>query len=581
MTKGRLLAMFVLNLVGVFSQMLAAGAFLAVIQYGNPVDNFALKTIYSLIDASGLRGDKEILGFLLLFATFAYFLSSGILLYSMIYTARLQSIVYLEIQPVVVEKLIDSDYEFILSQNSGKLNNIIVQQIRVVAQSFKLYVDIVQSIIFAIFYIGTAFLIDPVLSLIMLVAGIPFMGLAKVANRKSRDISLQNVNEVSRLNSVIIQMIAHLKYLKSTGTSSAVIKKLISSSREIAHLVVRLAIWSGITSYGITPFAVALIAGLVYWQIAFMKAPVLTALSTLAFLYAASQKLITIPASYQKFLSSSGSILIYNEFLDELEKNREKDHGQNAMAPDFAGSLEFKDVSFSYRTGKDKVLRNIDISIKPKSSVAFVGGSGAGKSTIVNLITGLLSPKSGKMVLSGVEYDRLDLDKLRKGVGYVTQEAVIFNDTVKNNITLWEDGIPANVTVENSAQMSCADDFITQMKNSYDSLLGDSGANISGGQRQRISIARELFRDTEILILDEATSALDSETEQSIHKNIEKLKGSKTLVIIAHRLSTVKGCDVIYVLDKGEIVEQGKYAELYARNGKFREMVDRQSLSES
>lgn len=160
----------------------------------------------------------------------------------------------------------------------------------------------------------------------------------------------------------------------------------------------------------------------------------------------------------------------------------------------------------------------------------------------------------------------------------MTQEAVIFNDTVLNNISLW-DGPSSDSASREASRKSSADKFIENLPAGYQTLLGDNGINISGGQRQRISIARELYKDAPILLLDEATSALDSETEYFIQESIRQCHGEKTIIAVAHRLSTIKNCDCIFVLEKGEITEYGTYDELYNKNGRFRQMVDRQSLS--
>ncbi len=579
LTGGRIILLFIIDIIAAGAQMGAAGAIISVLQIGTSGDNFFTRTVFAVVSYLGYEGDKEILGVLLLFAVLAFFTSGILLMGSMLFVAKLQAEILMELQPGAVKRLVNSKFEYFLTQNIGYLNNVIVSQVRVVAQSFKLYADITLSIFFAASYLLIAFLVNPLLSLIMMLFGLPLLVLVKLINRKSREISVDNVNEYSGLNAIIIQMISNLKYLKSTETYPAVVEKLMQSSRRIAHLIVRLAFWSGLSSYGVTPFAVAFIAALIYWQVVFMGVPVIVAVSTLAFLYAAAQKFIAIPSSYQKFLSSAGAIIIYEDLDKALISNQEPP-SDSLSKPDFGGKMEFRDVKFAYSSGKEAVLKDVSLEIPPCSSVAFVGGSGAGKSTLVNLITGILRPVSGEIALGGVEYGKMNLRELRRGIGYVTQESVIFNDTVANNISLWcSDGGTSKVV--DAAKLSHAHGFIEDMPKKYETVLGDSGLNISGGQRQRISIAREFFRDPPIMILDEATSSMDSETEQFIHESIEKYHGRKTLIIIAHRLSTIKSCDIIYVLDKGYVVESGTYDELYRRGGKFRQMVDRQSLGEA
>ena len=165
---------------------------------------------------------------------------------------------------------------------------------------------------------------------------------------------------------------------------------------------------------------------------------------------------------------------------------------------------------------------------------------------------------------------------MREGIGYVTQESVIFNDTVHNNISLWSHDAESRERVKATAGAS---DFIEALPEGYDSLLGDNGINISGGQRQRISIARELYKDARLLIFDEATSALDTESEIEVQNSIDNLRGDKTIILIAHRLSTVRKCDMIFVLKEGRVTEQGSYETLYNLNGEFTHMVNRQTLA--
>ena len=240
--------------------------------------------------------------------------------------------------------------------------------------------------------------------------------------------------------------------------------------------------------------------------------------------------------------------------------------------------LQIRNLSFSY--GAVRVLRDINMTIHPRSTVALVGVSGAGKSTLVTLLTGVLKPSEGTISMGDTSYSDINQRSLRKGIGYVTQETVIFNDTIRNNITLSNNSVP-DEKVMAAATRAFLTDFIEALPAGYETVMGDDGANISGGQRQRISIARELFKDARLLMFDEATSSLDTHSEREIQRNIEGVRGEKTVVIIAHRLSTVKASDMIFVLDDGAVAEQGTYDELYAKDGLFKVMVDQQALSDS
>jgi ABC-type multidrug transport system fused ATPase/permease subunit len=251
-------------------------------------------------------------------------------------------------------------------------------------------------------------------------------------------------------------------------------------------------------------------------------------------------------------------------FQDALARltHEPEESGTNKMAS-FGSELVLDTVSFSY--GDTKALDGVNIVIRKNTTVGLVGRTGSGKSTLVNVLTGMLQPSSGEVRIDGVDYRSLDKESLRSRIGYVTQEGLIFRDSVVNNISFWSDEEDRATTLESvrrAARSAHADSFIQRLTNGYDTLLGDRGMTISGGQRQLISIARELFKEPAILLLDEAMSALDAEAESAVQQTLAELKGQLTVVLVTHRLSTVKECDYVYVLDHGAVVQEGTYEEL-------------------
>ena len=233
----------------------------------------------------------------------------------------------------------------------------------------------------------------------------------------------------------------------------------------------------------------------------------------------------------------------------------------------------------TYCYGKKQILEGINVSIPSKSIVAIVGESGSGKSTLASLITGVLTPEQGEIKISGNSYNKVDQEKLRTQIGYVTQENVIFTDSIRNNITLWDyQNADSESKLQEVLVSASLTEFINDLDEGLDTQLGDNGLTISGGQRQRICIARELYRDIKMLILDEATSSLDSETESRIQSSIESLQGELTLVIVAHRLSTIRKADLILVISQGSIAESGKYEDLQSLGGIFSKMVKSQEF---
>ena len=230
-------------------------------------------------------------------------------------------------------------------------------------------------------------------------------------------------------------------------------------------------------------------------------------------------------------------------------------------------SIDLVCVDFGYEPTKP-VLHNITLSIAKGETTAFIGSSGAGKTTLVDLICRFYDPTRGKIMIDGIDLRQIELNSLRSKMAIVSQDTFIFNTSVRNNIAYGLEGI-TDQAIEQAARSANAWDFVQQLPEGLDTVLGDRGVRLSGGQRQRIAIARALLRNPEVLVLDEATSALDSVTEKLIQESLEKLSVGRTVIAIAHRLSTIMNADKVVVLEKGYIVEQGKYQELLKQEGKL------------
>lgn len=276
----------------------------------------------------------------------------------------------------------------------------------------------------------------------------------------------------------------------------------------------------------------------------------------------------------------SGSIVKFKEFIQHLKKHREKTGIQELLR--FENRIEVIDLDYSVRTEDNnqlQILRNINLKISKNEIVAVVGESGSGKTTLVNLLAGLLIPSKGSVLIDGKDSLKINIMSYQNRIGYITQEPVIFDDTVYNNVTNWSEYNEVNIArFWEALTKAQIDSFVKELPLALNSRLGNNGINLSGGQRQRISIARELFKDIDILFMDEATSALDSETERVIQKSIDSLKGKYTIVMIAHRLSTIKNADTVIVMDKGEIESKGTYEDLLNTSVSFSKMVELQEL---
>ena len=242
---------------------------------------------------------------------------------------------------------------------------------------------------------------------------------------------------------------------------------------------------------------------------------------------------------------------------------------------EFRHSIEFRDVSFKYDS--KWVLRHINLTIEKGKTIALVGQSGGGKSTLVDLIPRYYDVQEGEVLIDGVNVKDLGIHDLRQLIGNVNQEAILFNDSFRNNITFGVDGATQE-QIDEAARIANAYDFIMESEHGFDTNIGDRGSRLSGGQRQRVSIARAILKNPPILILDEATSALDTESERLVQDALERLMKTRTTVAIAHRLSTIKSADEIYVIHEGEIVEHGSHEELLAIGGYYKKLNDMQSL---
>lgn len=266
----------------------------------------------------------------------------------------------------------------------------------------------------------------------------------------------------------------------------------------------------------------------------------------------------------------------FDAFIANAEQARE--HDGTIQIDVFREDIRLQDVRFSYTADGPTVLNQVNVAIPKGNMVAIVGPSGSGKSTIVNLIAGLYHPNSGRVLVDGHDLGELAVETWWRRLGVVTQDIVLVNDSIRSNLCFGlRDQIPEE-QLRAAARLAAIDDWIESLPNGYDTVLGDRGSRLSGGQRQRIALARAFLRDPDVIILDEATSALDTLTEKTIQKQLLSLAKRKTMIVIAHRLSTVRQADQIVLIDNGSVAEVGNHNELIARRGLYWRMIESQSL---
>ncbi|MBP5546417.1 MAG: ABC transporter ATP-binding protein [Bacteroidales bacterium] len=423
-----------------------------------------------------------------------------------------------------------------------------------------------------------------ILFLVVLPVGVWLIALI---GRKLKHSSRRGQNELGGLNAILEETLAGLKAVKSFGREDDLERRYAEANDSYTRTMIKVARHRELSSplseiLGTLALVFILVVG--GWQVFDGSIQPSVFIFFVIIFARIIPPIQAIVRSYNTLLKSSASAERFLEVLDADEVITEKPDA--TVLPGFNDKIEFKNISFSYREKPDNpespeaslVLRNISLTIPKGQTVAVVGPSGAGKTTLVDLLPRFYDCTAGSIVIDGHDIRDLNINSLRRQFGLVSQNCILFNDTVANNIAFGSTDYTRE-QIREAARVAHADEFIDQLPQGYDTAIGDRGLNLSGGQRQRLSIARAVLRDTPILILDEATSALDSESEHAVQQGLDALMQGRTSIVIAHRLSTIKDADLIVVLDKGQIVEQGTHEQLLALGGLYKKLVDMQSFA--
>ncbi len=426
-----------------------------------------------------------------------------------------------------------------------------------------------QSASLVLVYIAILFGISWKLSLIALVI-LPLLGFSlQPMLKKLRRGNLRRGNVHGEMTSVLQETISGIRLVKASGAETYEEARFAEGSNKYARSslkLTRLALLAPPITEVIGTLIAVLILWIGAWQV--LRGGTMTGATLLAFLTLVLRLLQPLKQLSQMRTTAQSSLASAERLFEILDSPAEfqRDRGTRDKAV-FERDLRFENVTFSY--GDAPVLKDVDLTARKGEVVALVGPSGSGKSTLVDLIPRFYEPARGRILVDGVDTREIRLPVLRALTGIVSQETVLFHDTVRNNIAYGAVEKYSQAQIEAAARAANAHEFITELPAGYDTLLGERGTRLSGGQRQRLAIARALLSDPPILILDEATSALDTESERLVQEAIDRLLRGRTVFVIAHRLSTIAHADQILVLDRGEIVEQGSHAELLARRGAY------------
>jgi subfamily B ATP-binding cassette protein MsbA len=399
----------------------------------------------------------------------------------------------------------------------------------------------------------------------------------KVGSRV-RSTTRHGQDKLAEIQNILHETITGNRIVKAFNSEKWEISRFRGAARRLFRANLRSVAATAISSplmdiFGAIGIALLLNLGREEVKHGAMTASIFVAFITAVFsLYNPVRKFALFNNNFQQALGASTEIF---KFMDIEDDVREKPRAQRL--PAFANKIQFDHVSFSYGSeGADaRVLHDINLDVRRGEVVAIVGSSGSGKSTLVHLIPRFFDPTQGRLLIDGHDLRDVTLASLREKVGIVTQETVLFNDTVRNNIAYGQPHV-AMKEVEAAARAALAHDFIKSLPKGYDEIIGERGVRLSGGERQRIAIARALLKDAPILILDEATSALDSESEALVQSALHNLISGRTVFVIAHRLSTVRRADRIVVIENGAIADIGNHEDLMAKLGTYRRLYELQ-----
>jgi len=517
--------------------------------------------------------------FIIPFAIIIAFSAKGISLYfAKLIMINVSEEVKKMLQIDMLKSFIKADTEIIETKHSGKyISNINFDVDQITKMLAEAYLTIFKDGLTLIGLLGVMFFQNWKLSLIAIIM-IPLASIiAKILGKRMSKVSTEAQERSGDLNRYLIDLFKNHKIIKifqrekfENSRSEKFVNNLKEKNAKIAAVYIRstpvMEILTGVMIAVLIFYSGKLIIG---GELAINK--FFSFLAAMMLAYQPVKTLAKVNIAINQGLAAAERIVPVIDLKNEIDIN-----GNNQKILISKGRIVFKNINFSYKSNLEKqILNNISVEFKGGEMTALVGISGSGKSTLLNLIPRIYVPRSGSVELDNQDISKINLDSLRKEISIVDQNTTLFDDTVFNNI-IYAKPDAAREEVYKAAESAMCSDFINNLDQGFDTLIGENGVKLSGGEKQRLSIARAFLKKSSIILLDEATSSLDSETEEKIQKALDKLTQNKTTIVIAHRLSTILNSHKIHVVDKGKIIDSGKHEELILKSSVYKNFYDRQ-----
>ncbi|MCE7995984.1 MAG: ABC transporter ATP-binding protein [Roseivirga sp.] len=532
--------------------------------------NFSFLLDY--LDSSGIG--VSVMSILL--SMMVFFILKGIAKFAeSMYKVRVQQHFMKSIRYQSINGLEGYKYTSFISADAGRIQNTLTGETSRMKTAFHSFSMTIQGGALVFIYALFAFNANPEFTFFVAIGGGVTNLIFRGIYNRTKKLSRAYTTESNNFEGIIIQMVLFFKYLKATGEIGTYGRKLKRSVDQIQKDLLKFGFYDSVLKASREPLIVTVVVLIIGVQVTYFDQPMSGIVLSLLFFYRALTQLMVLQTNWNRFLETSGSLENMSALLKDLEDDKEV--FGNEKFEKLNDDIRIEHLSFAY--GEENVIEDINLTIKKNSTVAFVGESGSGKTTLANVIAGLLPPTGGNVFVNQISLIDVDTGAYRNRIGYITQDPAIFTDTIFNNVTLWSEKTEENVArFRRAIKDASLDNFIQNLGEGENTEIGNNGINLSGGQKQRISIARELYKNVDILILDEATSALDSATELEIKESIEALQGSYTIIMVAHRLSTIKSSDMVIVLQDGKLSAKGTYDSLVEENPEFCRMASLQQL---